>query len=172
MKKALIAVFVLLLGFSLAYYFIGGASYAKVTMSRGEYKQIKETKKDISVLLDDLENFNYKKASTMDKIEKDAKKIINLNTNQLSAEDLKKLKNDFYQADFGIVAITKKAQQAKYNLDLSIASQFHDRINSIIELSAANIKQSSAQRQKITEQMQKDLKIDERLYEIGARHEH
>ncbi|MGX7051601.1 molecular chaperone [Leuconostoc palmae] len=171
MRKAFIALGVLFIALLVALIsFNQQPKYAGVAMPREDYQHVKQSKHDIQNFVQTLSKFDYTKNQTMTAIEKSADTIINHNSQNLSNVDSQSLRQAFYGSQ-GIVTIVQSAKKGHYNIDGSVASRFHDRFDTIIEMSVNAINKSSAQRDDIVTQMKKDLNIEADLYKIGIKNE-
>lgn len=169
MKKLGLLICTFILGITLAA--CGQKQYAGVQLDGDKYAQLMQSKKNIDNLLNALKAFNYREDSTADDIYSAADKVMNENTKGLSAKDKEKLDMQVDNAQHGIKGIVQDAVKNKYAIDGSVASQFHDNFDVIVEGSAKAVTYSNIQKQKVISELDKQLKVESRLNHLGAQHE-
>lgn len=171
MRKAFIALGVIIIALLVAFAtFNQQPKYAGVSMPKTDYRHLEQSRKSIKSFIKSLDNFDYKKPSTMTAIEKSGNQIIKQNSNNLSNSDAQALRNAFYGKD-GIITIVQVAKKGNYNIDSSVASRFHDKFDTIIIMVVNAMNKSSAQRAEIVDQMKVDLNIEAAIYKIGEKNE-
>ena len=169
MRKALLALAVLAVGLLAAVLvFQQQPTYAGVSMPKTDYENLQTSKTELTTLLHDLTYFENTKKSDLTRIQKDADKIQAQLKPNLSASDQQKLTSALFDKTHGIVGIAQTAASRGYNFDSGVAAQFHDPMFTLISLTVNGVNKSSAQRAKIETKLQKDLDIDDKLYQIGA----
>lgn len=169
MKKLWLLGCVILLGVTLAA--CGQKNYAGVQLDSNKYEQLMTGRNNIDRLLKRLHAFNYKKASSAEKVYEAVDAVMNDNSKGLSTADKEKLDVQLDNATHGIKGIIQAASKNKYAIDPSVASQFHDNFTVITNLTAKAVTNSDVQAQKVSAQLSKNLNIEKRLYNIGAQHQ-
>lgn len=149
----------------------GQKTYAGVQMDNDKYNQLMQGKQNIDDLLNSLKKFNYRKDSSAEKIYQDADSVMNENTKGLSIADKEKLDIKVDNSTHGIKGIVQDAVQNKYSIDGSVASQFHKNFDVIVNSTAKAVTNSDAQAIRIADELNKELNIEKRLYNLGTQHE-
>ncbi|MBM7544212.1 regulator of extracellular matrix RemA (YlzA/DUF370 family) [Weissella beninensis] len=149
----------------------GQKTYAGIQISGDKYTQLNEAKVNIKKLLSDLDDFDYRNTKTADKIYRDADEIMLKNAKGLSTSEKEKLDVALDNSQHGVKGIIKDAQRKKYNIDGSVASQFHHNFKVIVNISAKAVTNSQVQADKVANKLNKDLKIEKQLYNLGSKHE-
>ena len=127
----------------------GQKTYAGIQINAEKYSQLNKSKKNVKKLIADLNNFDYRNSKTADKIYQDADKIMANNAKGLSTSDKEKLDIVLDNSQHGVKGIIKDAQRKKYNIDGSVASQFHHNFKVIVDISAKAVTNSQIQANKV-----------------------
>lgn len=169
MKKFWILVSVLIISITLTA--CGQKTYAGVQLDKDKYTQLMMSKENINHLLATLKGFNYRKEATAEAVYAAADKVMAENTKGLTIKETEQVDIQVDNSPHGIKGIIQDAVKNKYAIDSSVASQFHDNFDVIIEGSAKAVSLSENQKQKLVTQLNKDLKIEQRLNHLGTQHE-
>lgn len=169
MKK----VFLLLATACMAFILVacGQKTYAGIQIDNNKYSQLTQSKKNINALLDALEKYDYRNTPSANAVYRAADKVMSTNARGLDTTDKEKMDVVLDNSTHGIKGIIKDATKREYDIDGSVASQFHNNFQVIIDTTAKAVTHSDVQATKVSEQLDKELNVEKRLYKLGSRNE-
>ncbi|CAH1854556.1 molecular chaperone [Convivina intestini] len=171
MRKAFIALAVVIAGLLVALFlFNQEPKYAGVSLSQKDYQHVQASKKQVKAILSDLKLFNTHQDKSLTELKKDADALLKSNQPDLGPHDYNKLKEALY-GPYGIVTSAENAKARNYQIDVSVASSLRGNFETLIVKSISSINKNSIQRETISNQLIKDLNLDQILYQIGSSQE-
>ncbi|CAK8053764.1 hypothetical protein [Eupransor demetentiae] len=167
MKKAFLASILIIVSLVVALLFLNQRPrFAGVSLSQNEYHHVTKSRKQVDAMLTDFEGFNHSPKQKLAAIKSDADQIWQSNAKQLGVHDQAKLKEALY-GNQGIVSLAENANKGNYRIDSSIASLLDKDFQVVIIKSTSPLNHSSASREKIIDQLNRQLKAESRLYHLA-----
>ncbi|QBO36898.1 hypothetical protein EQG49_10815 [Periweissella cryptocerci] len=149
----------------------GQKTYAGIQIDNDKYSQLTQSKKNINTLLDTLSKYDYRNSASANAVYRAADKVMSTNARGLDTADKEKLDVVLDNSPHGIKGIIKDATKKQYNVDGSVASQFHNNFQVIIDTTAKAVTHSEVQADKVSSQLNQELNVEKRLYKLGSQNE-
>ncbi|MDR0899859.1 MAG: hypothetical protein LBM27_05840 [Lactobacillaceae bacterium] len=142
-------------------------NYAVIALNAESYKKVTTVKNNVDATLKVLATYNKNMTDTnYQKVKKQVSVLITENGKNLTSDEFNKLKAAADQKD-GVLKVVTDSFNGKYQINDEISSLLQPKFQMIIYSSTSSITESEKQNKKIATQIEKDLSVDSKLYQIG-----